>query len=120
VSGKERAVRIGLGVAFLCLGLWILNYSFYSFWIAGGPPTNYPEIWYQEGIINGWRAVAVLAVAIMVQFRWSTLRRSWVSWALVLAIILGLSYPYMREQMLIDKCLDGGGAWDDKYFRCHH
>src|SRR5690554_367011 len=120
MSGRERAVRIIMGVVFLCAGLWILNYSFYSFWIAGGPPTSYPKVWYQEGIISGWRALALLSLAILVQFKWSTLRRSWVAWVLAVTIVLGLNYPYLREQVSIDKCLDGGGAWDEKYFQCQH
>lgn len=118
MSGKERTVRLVLGVAFVCVGLWILNYSYYSFLIAGGPPTNYPEIWYQEGIISGWRALAVLTLAVLVQFRCSTLRRSRVSWGLVFAIVMGLSYPHVREYLLIDSCLDSGGAWNEKHFRC--
>jgi hypothetical protein len=37
-------------------------------------------------------------------------------WALLVA--LSISYPSVREWLLIDKCLDNGGSWDAIHFTC--
>jgi|GEM_PF-4479792 len=114
----ERILRIVLTVLFVALGLWLLNHSIFSFWVSGGPPNNYPEIWYQQGIISGWRAIALLTLGVMVQFRLNVVLKSWGARVVVLLVLLGLTYPSAREFLLIDACLDEGGAWSKEYFKC--
>lgn len=114
----ERILRIGLTMLFVILGLWMLNHSVFSFWVSGGPPNNYPEVWYQQGIISGWRAIALFAIGIFVQFQQKVLLNSWVVKVVVLLVASGLAYPSVREFWLIDACLDSGGAWAEEYFQC--
>mgnify|MGYP001439554454 FL=1 len=114
----ERILRIALTVLFVGLGLWMLNHSMFSFWVSGGPPNNYPEAWYQQGIISGWRAIALFTLGVLVQFHLKVLFNSWVVKAVVLLVVFGLIYPSVREFWLVDACLDGGGAWAEEYFQC--
>lgn len=118
MSAKERTIRIVLSVLLISYGLLILNHSFYSFWIAGGPPNKYPDAWYQQGIISGWRAIALIVIGFFCQFRWQKLKSSIFSWFVFIVVILGFVYPYAREQWLIDTCLDSGGKWSSEYFNC--
>ena len=118
MSRRERILRIVLTMVFVVAGLLCLNQSMYSFWVAGGPPTDFPNVWYQNGIIWGWRGLALLVFGIFFQFKWRSLRSSWLAKLITAIVIFGMLYPYIREQLLIDSCLDGGGAWSTQHFDC--
>ncbi|ODB42013.1 hypothetical protein BB427_10900 [Pseudoalteromonas sp. BMB] len=118
MSRREGILRIVLTMVFVVAGLLCLNQSVYSFWIAGGPPTDFPNVWYQNGIIWGWRGLALLVFGIFFRFKWRSLRSSWLAKLITAIVIFGMLYPYIREQLLIDSCLDGGGAWSTQHFDC--
>ena len=118
MSHRERIFRVVLTLIFVAAGLICLNQSMASFWVAGGPPTDFPNAWYQNGIIWGWRGLALLVFGIFLQFKWQSLRTSWLVKLITAIVILGVLYPYVREQLLIDSCLDGGGAWSTQHFDC--
>ena len=118
MSRRERALRVVLTLVFVVAGLLCLNQSLYSLWVAGGPPTDFPNAWYQNGIVWAWRGLALLVFGIFFQFKWHSLRSSWLAKLITAIVILGMLYPYAREQLLIDSCLDGGGAWSAQHFDC--
>ena len=120
MSKKERALRILLTVFFILAGLWMLNHAIFSFWVSGGPPNDYPEAWYHQGIKSWWRAVALITVGVYCQFTFIKIRKSWIAKLILLLAFLGLMYPYAREFILIDSCLDSGGAWSEQYFTCQN
>lgn len=120
MSTKERGIRVAASIILILCGLLLLNHSFYSFWLADGPPTEYPHSWYHQGIISGNRAISLILFGILVQFSWSNLKISWLFWLSILLILLGLVYPFIREQVLIDSCLDSGGSWQKIYFSCKY
>lgn len=120
VSMTERTLRVLIGFGFLGWGLFVLNHSFYSFWLASGPPNDYPEVWYQQGIISGSYAVALFTCGVCCQFYLSKLKSSYIFWFVLFLVAIGLAYPYSKEWLLIDACLDGGGSWSQKYFRCEN
>jgi len=39
-------------------------------------------------------------------------------WLIVL--LVSLAYPHLREFVLVDNCLDSGGAWDKPHFECRY
>ncbi|KJV06309.1 hypothetical protein VZ94_12315 [Methylocucumis oryzae] len=96
----------------------MLNYSLYCFWISGGPPNDYPEAWYQQGIISGWYSITLLVSAIFAQFTLKQIKKSIFAKMVIVLVLLGLCYPYVRQYLLIDNCLDSGGSWSSKYFKC--
>ncbi|MBR9871911.1 MAG: hypothetical protein GYB26_12315 [Gammaproteobacteria bacterium] len=115
---KERALRVGFTIVLVIAGVWMLNHSFYAFWLSDGPPNDYPAAWRQQGIISAWSGIAFLFLSYCFQFR---LRKLWASWAVRVAglsVLAGLSYPHLREWLLIDQCLDSGGKWLELYFEC--
>jgi hypothetical protein len=99
-------------------GLIVLNHMAYSFWLSSGPPNDFPQAWYQEGLVSMWQGIALVSLGAFVQFRLATLVPNWFFRVFVVLVVAGLIYPYFREWLLIDSCLDIGGAWDDQSFEC--
>lgn len=120
MSAKERAVRVVASIVLIVFALLLLNHSFYSFWLAGGPPNEYPQSWYNQGIVSGNRAISLIIFGIAVQFSWEKLKKSWLFWLSIVLVLLGFVYPFIREQVLIDSCLDNGGSWQTIYFSCKY
>ena len=115
---SHRIIRVILSLLLFVAGLWMLNHSFFCFWLSGGPPNEYPEIWYQQGIVSGWRGIALLVAAFFAQFTFLQLRKSITAIVMVVFVSAGLCYPHVRAYLLIDQCLDAGGQWSAKYFKC--
>ena len=120
MSRKERALRIATTVLFVLAGLWMLNHAVFSFWVSGGPPNDYPEIWYQQGIIFWWRAVVLITCGVLCQFTFTKLKKSWLAKLAIAMVLVGLAYSHAREFILVDDCLDSGGSWSKEYFRCQN
>ena len=120
VNRTERTVRIGITIALVGWGLLVLNHCIYSFWLASGPPNDYPNVWYQRGIKDGWLALTFIAAGVFVQFKWVTVKNNWLVRVCSLSLVIGMVYPQAREFFLIDHCLDSGGSWSVEYFECQH
>ncbi|WP_155247353.1 hypothetical protein [Teredinibacter turnerae] len=118
MNKKERVIRVLVSSAIVLAGLFLLNHAVFSFWVSSGPPNEYPDYWYQQGIIWWWRATALLMCGILCQFRFATLKASKVVKAVIVISVMGLLYPYIREFILVDICLDNGGSWSKEHFRC--
>lgn len=114
----ERTLRVTFTILFIIAGLLCLNQSADSLWFAGGTPNDFPNVWYQNGLIWGWRGLTLLALSVFFQFKLQRMRSSWIAKLIAIIVILGLIYPYAKEQFLIDSCLDSGGAWSEKRFEC--
>jgi len=110
-------------LGFIGGALLYANSSFYSAWVSGGPPNDYPHAWAQRAIIHFGYAIALFSTGIMAfvalgrnfKFKASKLKYVW-----IIVLLLSLGYPECREFVLIDKCLDSGGAWDESHFECRH
>jgi hypothetical protein len=108
---------IGLAIC----GLLYLNSTFYSAWVAGGPPNDYPHAWAQRALIHFGFSISLMASGVMAfiafkaDFKWKVSKYKYL-WILIL--LLGLGYPKAREWVLVDKCLDSGGAWSSQHFEC--
>ena len=113
-------LRVLFTVVFMLAGLWMLNHAVFSFWVSGGPPNDYPEAWYHQGIRSFWSAVALITAGVYCQFTFIKIRKSWVAKLVMFFVFLGFMYPFVRELILIDSCLDGGGIWLEQYFRCQN
>lgn len=118
LSKTQRIIRVVITFGLIVYGSVIVNHSFYSFWLSYGPPNDYPEAWYQIGLIYFWRGIGLITAGIYFQFLWSRIRSSKIVKIWSGIVFIGLFYPYVREFLLIDTCLDEGGAWVDIYFRC--
>ena len=103
-------------------GLLYLNSTVYSFWVAGGPPTDIPNAWRHRGAVHFGFSVALIATAVLV-FRivraGQKINRSRpvVVWLIVLAVSLG--YAPVKKLLQVDKCLDSGGEWNERGYACH-
>jgi len=110
-------------ILFTVAGLLYLNGAAYSSWVSWGPQNEYPKLLEHRSIVWLGFSIVLLSTGIVV-FR--SLREGYkfkvskyiIFW-LMLAII-SLGYPVVREFLLIDNCLDSGGAWSAKYFDCHY
>lgn len=118
LSIQERSIRVLLSVLLAGAGLFVLNHSIYSFWLSGGPPNEYPQAWYNQGIVSGWRGLALLIAGVFVQLKWSTFRYSLLVKIISAGVAAGILYSYIRPHLLIDSCLDSGGAWDYIHYEC--
>lgn len=101
------------------MGLIYLNGAAFSFWLAGGPPNDFPEAWVQRGI---WRlCLAVSMFLIGFAFFLAVPKLPKVSKAA--AVLLGMAaviliIPTAREFLVSDTCLDNGGSWNKAEFKC--
>jgi hypothetical protein len=116
-----KVARYLVFAGFMLLGLWFLNHAAYSSWASWGPPTKYPKAWEHRALVSLCISIVFFSSAIMAliglrkAFDWKKTKLKYV-W--VILVIFGLSYPHVREWLLIDKCLDNGGSWDAIHFTC--
>lgn len=102
-------------------GLILLNSAFYCAWVSSGPPTDYPKAWEQQSYLHFGYSGALIATGIMCfvglreKFKW---KKSITFYLWMLFVIYCLAGPWVRKQILIDKCLDSGGKWDESHFSC--
>jgi hypothetical protein len=96
-----------------------LNSAAYSFWVAGGPPSLYPESWVQRGLVHLCWSGAALFVGIATFRTVRTFPRfGAITIALAVTGLLLLGVGGIREFLLTDRCLDRGGIWNSTEFRC--
>jgi hypothetical protein len=91
---------------------------FYSFWVAGGPPTKYPESYFQQGVFRLNVAIILGISAFLVTRKWEQIKKGKINKLLIIVCVLCALYPFLRKEVLIDKCLDSGGAWSYQNFQC--
>ena len=105
-----------LGVIWGCLQL---NGAVTAAWLAGGPPTPNPEGWlFVAGNRLAWSIASFLAgFSLFFLLRSGRLANRYAVVALVIAVLL-TAFPYIREFIASDACLDSGGQWSD--LRCVH
>jgi hypothetical protein len=117
----RQIIRWFLTLGFIALGLIYLNSTIFSTWAAGGPPTKHPHAWAQRALVHFGFCVSFIATGVMAfiglrrDFNW---RKSKYKYIWLILLLLSLGYPKAREWLLIDKCLDSGGAWSSEYFEC--
>jgi len=101
-------------------GLFLLNHVFYSLWssTAGISPNKYEAAWYQEALISFTYAVLAFFLAFLTSIKWRTIKSNRYVHVFAFIVIMLLAFPYVKEYMLTDNCLDNGGAWSHKYFQC--
>jgi len=104
-------------IAGIAWGLLQLNGAVFAAWVAGGPPTQNPEGWlFVAGNRLAWSGASFLAgIGLFVLLRRGRPASPYAVAALVAAVLL-TAYPYIREFIASDACLDSGGRWSD--LRC--
>jgi phage shock protein PspC (stress-responsive transcriptional regulator) len=116
-----RVARYIIFCVFIILGIVYLNSAAYSSWASWGPPTDYPKAWGQRALTHFGLSITFFSTAGMALiglrkgFDW---KRSKLKYLWVILVVLGMGYPCMKEWLLVDKCLDSGGAWDTAHFMC--
>jgi len=101
--------------------LWLLNSALFSAWMAGGPPNPYPDGWARRSAaLFAWAFAATAAAGAIFRFI-RTAPRLGRGTAVALAICLTLvAAPWVAREVLIDKCLDGGGRWNAQGLTCEN
>jgi len=123
--GKARAVtlrdvtRWAILLVTLAVAALYLNSALFSAWVAGGSPNPFPEAWEHRALVHACSA-ASLVLAGIACFRGigAFPRVGWLPLLLGLAALVLLAVPKFREFLLIDSCLDSGGRWKEREFRC--
>lgn len=107
-----------LGCGLIIAALY-LNSSFYSAWVSGGPPNDYPEAWAHRGLMHlCFSGACVLGAIVLFRVIGSYPRIGGVTVTLVVVGLLLSSIPYIRAFLDSDSCLDSGGRWNDAEYRC--
>ncbi len=101
------------------LALMYLNSAAGSAWVAGGPPTPYPEAWLHRAFAHLCFSAVTMLVALAL-FRWLKLgmRPDRVVLLLVVLSALALSAPHVRKLLLENSCVNSGGVFDSLIVRC--
>lgn len=118
------ALRIGrwvLLLGLLGLALYFLNDFAFSAWLAGGPPGDHKLGWERRSQAS--LALSVASMLAAVAAFWAMAQLPKVSRALL--VVMGLSAilavaPFVAREVLIDKCLDSGGRWNNSAIECEH
>jgi len=117
----KNIARWMLLLSFISVGLLYLNSTFYSLWVAGGPPTQVPSVWLHRASVHLGFSVALFATGIFFfkSFKKGlvfTGTKAWSIWLLIILICLG--WPALNKSIKIDSCLDLGGKWSQKNHEC--
>jgi hypothetical protein len=114
-----RFARWASLLACVIVGLFFLNDSFFSAWMAGGPPTEYKLGWSRRS--QGSLAFSLarfVAGACLLRVLGSLRQPGRLAWVLGgVATVLALA-PFLVREVLIDKCLDSGGRWNSMFIEC--
>jgi len=119
-TAKNIARWIAL-IGLIGLGLLYLNSTAFSLWAAGGPPTEVPKAWLHRALVQFGFSIASFATAIFVfkvlkpgfSFKGKKILYVW-----LIIVAVSISYPPIKEFILVDTCLDSGGKWSEKHFEC--
>lgn len=101
------------------MGLFMLNDALFSAWVAGGPPSEHKLGWERRSLASLLFALALFttaAAAFRAIPRMPQIGK--LSWALLLAAAFLAVVPFVAREVLIDSCLDSGGAWNPRYLKC--
>jgi hypothetical protein len=115
----RKMFRWILLIAGIVSGLLQLNGAVFAAWVAGGTPSTNPDGWlFIAGNRLAWAAASFLAGAgLFVLLRRDRPASRYAVVALAAAVLL-TAFPYIREFIVSDACLDSGGRWSD--LQCVH
>jgi hypothetical protein len=105
--------------AFVIVALLYLHSAFYSAWVSGEAPSQYPPGWSRRAMGHFCFALAALSFGLGLFKGIQTFPGATKGSAafIVLAALLALS-PYIGRFVLIDGCLDRGGSWNPGTLQC--
>jgi len=118
---RRKLLRWTILILAVAGGLFLLNSAFFCAWVSGGPPNDYPKVWLHQSYVYFGYSGALIATGILCfvrlreQFVW---KKSIAFYLWITFTIYCLSGPVIRKHILIDKCLDAGGKWDQSHFVC--
>jgi len=119
----KHVIRWLLVILFVGLGLLYLNSSASSAWVSGGPPGAYSHAWTQRALVHFGYAVSCMVSAVMIFVALGknfSLGASRFKYVWVIIVLVSLLSPHLRAFLLVDKCLDSGGVWDNSRFECRY
>lgn len=115
-------IRWILLVTMIFFALFHLNGSFFSYWAAGGPPTDFPNVWRHQGLVRFGYSIASFCVG-MIFFKTFkkgfSFRKNKMIFVWFTIFIMSLSWPPIKQFIDIDSCLDNGGQWSEEYYECN-
>ena len=118
-STSLQVLRWVLLLLAFAVGAFFLNDALFSAWLAGGPPGEHKLGWER-------RSQGSLSLSLASLFAGAFVFRALVrlpkpgrlAWGFAaLAVILAMA-PFVAREVLIDKCLDGGGRWNRMFIEC--
>lgn len=114
----KKVLKVIVCIILILASLYWLNGTVFAFWAAGGPPTDRPEYFVQMGITRFCVSCIIGVLAFLVTREFKDLFKSKLNISLMLLCLVLAVYPAVRKYVVIDACLDNGGAWDNAKFTC--
>jgi len=116
----KKILRILIPIILIVVAIIYLNSAFFSAWVSGGPPNDFPEAWAYRSFSHFYYGFGFMVFAFTIFFTLkpnATRIKSKFVLGLVLAITL-FAIPHIKNFMEVDSCLDQGGRWNEVYQRC--
>jgi len=96
-----------------------LSGAFFSAWVSGGPPNDYPEAWAHRALLNLCFSIATLLGGVAAFRLIGSFPKIGVMTVVLGALALAfVVVPYGRAFLDADRCLDSGGRWNDGNYLC--
>jgi hypothetical protein len=116
----RKFLRITIPIALIIVSLIYINSAFYSSWVSGGPPNNYPEAWAYRSFRHFFYGIGFVVFAITFFLATKPIAKNIVAKCIIgSAVALSLfATPHIDKFIDIDSCLDRGGRWSEVYHKC--
>ena len=116
----KKYLRIVLPIILIVLAAIYFNSAFFSAWVSGGPPNDYPKAWAYRSFKHLFYGIGfIIFAATAILSLKSDTKRSKFKW--IIGVLIGSSIfatPHIKKFLEIDSCLDQGGKWNETYYRC--
>ena len=116
----KKILRITIPIILIVVAIIYFNSAFFSAWISGGPPNDYPEAWAYRSFKHFYYGLGfiVFAITLFIALKPNAKRiKTECVIGLVLAFIL-FTTPQVKNFIKIDSCLDQGVRWNENYHKC--
>lgn len=99
----------------------LLNYAIFAAWVSGGPPNEYPEVWSYMSLKSfcfGVSAGLFSIIAFLANAKEVSKIKRITCYILALTAFISFVLPFGYKHIKIDSCLDSGGRWEKRTFKC--
>ena len=116
----KKIIRIIIPLILLVVAVLYINSAFFSAWVSGGPPNDYPEAWAYRSLRHLFYSVGfiILAITTFLTLKPKAKKTKIKCIIGVLVALCLFTTPHIKKFLEIDDCLDQGGRWNEEFHRC--